>query len=71
MEIDEYKMKLAQRIKEMRIEKGMTLQDLADKLDTNHTHIIRMEKGNQDFRISSLLKVAEALGIEIGKLITL
>ena len=71
MDIEEYKMALAKRIKALRLEKNMTQEELAEKMGTNHTHVVRMEKGSQDFRISSLLKISQALEIELGELVTL
>lgn len=71
MDIEEYKIALAKRIKALRLEKNMTQEELAEKMGTNHTHVVRMEKGNQDLRISSLLKISQAFGIELGELVTL
>lgn len=70
MDIEEYKLALAKRIKTLRLEKNMTQEELADKMGTNHTHVVRMEKGNQDLRISSLLKISQAFGIEIKDLVS-
>lgn len=60
---------IAERIKNRRKEMGMTQEELAQKLGTNHTHVVRMEKGTQDSRITSLLRVAEALEIRVEELI--
>lgn len=66
---EKYLKQLAERIKNRRIEMGLTQKELAEKLGTNHTFVTRMETGLQDNRISTLLKVAEALEIEIEKLV--
>lgn len=71
MEFEEYKKILAERIKALRKERNMSQEEMAEKLGTNHTHVVRMEKGTQDFRLSSLLKIADALEVEIGDLLTL
>lgn len=68
---EKYLKQLAERIKMRRKEMGMTQEELAEKLGTNHTFVARMEKGGQDSRITSLLKVAEALEIGIEELIKL
>jgi transcriptional regulator with XRE-family HTH domain len=70
MEFEEYKKRLAERIKALRKERNMNQEELAEKLGTNHTHVVRMEKGTQDFRLSSLLKIAAAFEIEIGELVS-
>lgn len=67
---EEYKMKLARRIKQLRKSRGMTQEELAEVLGTNHSFIARMEKGFQDSRITSLLVVARALGVTVGELVT-
>ena len=71
MEFEEYKKRLAERIKSLRKERNMSQEEMAEKLGTNHTHVVRMEKGTQDLRLSSLLKIAAALEVEIGELVTL
>lgn len=71
MDIKEYKIALAKRIKTLRLEKNMTQEELAEKMGTNHTHVVRMEKGSQDLRISSLLKISQSFEIELGELVTL
>lgn len=67
---EEYKLRLAKRIQQLRKEKGMTQEELAEVLGTNHTFIARMEKGHQDSRITSLLGIARALNVSIGELVT-
>lgn len=66
---EKYLRQLAERIKMRRKEMGMTQEELAEKLGTNHTFVTRMERGTQDSRITSLLKVADALKIGIEELV--
>ncbi|XOV67580.1 MAG: helix-turn-helix domain-containing protein [Fluviicola sp.] len=66
----EYLQRLATKIKTIRKEKGLTQAQLAEALGTNHTYIVRMERGDQDSRITSLVALANALGIGIGELVS-
>lgn len=67
---EDYLEALAKRIKTLRKQQGMTQSQLAEKLGTNHTYIVRMEKGGQDSQISSLLAIANALDVTITELVT-
>lgn len=56
------------RIKELLKERGMTMSDLASIIGTTQTSISRMlgENGNPTY--DTLMKVAEAFGVEIQEL---
>jgi HTH-type transcriptional regulator / antitoxin HipB len=49
-------------IKELRINEGMTQEELAEKLHTKKSVISRMENHSEDIRLSTLSKVAEIFG---------
>ena len=49
-------------IKEMRLEKGMTQEELAEKMKTKKSVISRMENHSEDVRLSTLQKVANIFG---------
>ena len=49
-------------IKEMRLEQGMTQEQLAEKLETPKSVISRMENHATDVRLSTLEKVANVFG---------
>jgi len=54
------------RIQEARKKKGMTQQQLADKVGTNKAYISRVENDIKDVRISTLQKIVEiGLGGEL------
>ena len=50
--------KIGMMIKEMRLESGMTQEQLAEKLETKKSVISRMENHSEDIRLSTLQKVA-------------
>ncbi len=56
------------RIRQLREEKKLTLQEFADKLEIEYNNVIRIEKGRTNFTIGTLVKIANALEIPISKL---
>lgn len=67
---EEYLLALARHIKRLRLANGLTQKSLAEKLGTNHTAIVRLEKGGHNSQITSLRAVADALNVTIGELVT-
>ena len=63
------KIEIGQRIRGARDAAGLTQADLAEKIGTRPGTISDWERGGVDQRIEGLAKIAEALGIKIGKLI--
>ena len=57
--------KIGVMIKEMRLENGMTQEQLAEKLDTKKSVISRMENHSEDIRLSTLQKVAAVFGKQL------
>jgi DNA-binding XRE family transcriptional regulator len=51
--------KLGVILKELRIQNGMTQEELAEKMHTKKTVISRMENHAEDIRLSTLSKIAE------------
>ena len=57
--------KIGAMIKEMRLENGMTQEQLAEKLNTKKSVISRMENHSEDIRLSTLQKVAAVFGKQL------
>lgn len=57
--------KIGMMIKEMRLENGMTQEQLAEKLETKKSVISRMENHSEDIRLSTLQKVASVFGKQL------
>ena len=57
--------KIGMMIKEMRLESGMTQEQLAEKLETKKSVISRMENHSEDIRLSTLQKVASVFGKQL------
>ena len=60
---------IGRRIFEARDKKGLTQAQLAKKIDLKRTSITNIEKGRQQLLVHMLIKIAEALDVEIGSLI--
>jgi transcriptional regulator with XRE-family HTH domain len=52
---------IGRRINELRQKRGLTQSQLGDKLEVSYIAIQNWERGETDFRISTLLKIAAAL----------
>ena len=57
---------LQNTIKRVRLEKGMTQQELADMTGISRPNIARLETSEKNPTVATLEKVCSALGIEIG-----
>ena len=55
---------LAANIKKYRLERNLTIQELANILDVDYSQIGRMERGIVNPNISIIFDIAEALQIE-------
>lgn len=62
------KIKFGQKVKELRLEKGLSQEAFADLADLDRTYISSIEKGERNVSIIVIEKVATALNIEITKL---
>lgn len=58
--------KIAKHIAVRRMMKGMTQQELANKIGTSKSNISRMESGNQNLSLETLMKVACAFEDELS-----
>ena len=53
------KMKVSQKIAELRARNGLTAKELGDKIEKSETTILNYEAGKIDIPLSSLLGIAE------------
>lgn len=56
------------RVAELRRKRGLTQEQLAAQIDTHVTTIAFIEGGTKFVRLSTLRKLAQALGVEIKEL---
>ena len=64
-----YLEKLGQRIREVRLDRSLSQEELADKSGVHRTYVGMIERGEKNITVLSLLKVSGALGIDISDLL--
>lgn len=62
---------LGEAIKKLREDAGLSQEALADASDLHLTHIGGMERGVRNPSYATLLRLAAALGVRLGRLATL
>jgi putative transcriptional regulator len=60
---------LGQRIRKIRLEKGLTQVELANNTGKDQQHIARIEAGGRNPSYIFLCEVAEGLGISVSELL--
>lgn len=56
------RLRIGQRIADLRKEKNLTQQDIADKTGLQRNHVSRIEQGRYSVGFDTLQAIAEALG---------
>ena len=59
-------MEIGKKIKQLRLEKGMSQQELANKLGYSRERINQIENAKHDIGITSALRVLDVLGYEFS-----
>ena len=59
---------LGSSIKEIRLEKKMTQEDLADKAHINVSYLAKIENGYVNTTVRYLIKLSRALGVKVQDL---
>ena len=62
MNREEERLRIGQRIADLRKQRGMTQQDLADITGNQRNHISRIESGKYSVGFDTLQAIAEAIG---------
>lgn len=65
MKIKAERKKLGARITELRLEKGLTHEQLAEMTGMFVGELVRLEKGRNNIKLTDLIAVANALGVSI------
>ena len=67
--MDDILKRLGQRIREIRIQRGFASQEaFADYCKMHRTFLGHLETGRKDFRLTTVIRVAEALGVTLSDL---
>lgn len=62
---EQERIRIGQRITELRAAKGMTQAALADACGLGRSHIVRIEKGMYNIQLETLALIAGAFGMTI------
>jgi transcriptional regulator with XRE-family HTH domain len=63
--------RLGQRIRDVRVQRGFASQEaFADYLKVHRTFVGHLETGRKDFRLTTLIRIAEALEVPLADLFT-
>jgi len=60
--------KFGENMKKIRLEKGMSQGDICRSVDLDRAYVSNVENGKQNLTISTMEKVAKALGVSIDTL---
>lgn len=60
--------KLGKRIKDLRIEKNLTQESLAEKVGVDRSYMGFLERGEKNPTLKNLVKIAEAFKISLSEL---
>lgn len=55
------------KIKELRIQKGLTLKDLSERTELSISFLSQVERGTTSLAITSLKKIADALNTKMAE----
>ena len=69
MKKEELLVTIGKRIKELREEKNLSLQDLCDLCDFEKPNLVRIEKGRTNPTAWTLYKICEALHIDLKDIV--
>ena len=61
--------RMAKRLKTLRRRRGLTQEALAAKAGLSRTYLARLETARQDPTLSTLVKLAKALGVPVAALV--
>jgi transcriptional regulator with XRE-family HTH domain len=61
--------KIGLKIRELRTTKNLSLVEFSDKLDIEYNNLIRIEKGRTNLTIGTLLKICEALDVNLSSVV--
>ncbi|WP_082505764.1 helix-turn-helix transcriptional regulator [Deinococcus sp. Leaf326] len=65
----EVRQRLGQRIRELRLAKGMNQDEFAAAAGIHRTHPGKLENATTDPQLSTIVKVATALGVNVRELL--
>jgi len=68
-EVEALKLKVGERIRNLRLEMNINQDDFARKANIHRAHVGKLENGEVDPTLGTLYKVAKALKVDVGRLV--
>jgi transcriptional regulator with XRE-family HTH domain len=59
------------KIRKLRNVKNLSLIEFSERLDVEYNNLIRIEKGRANMTINTLLKISNALGVDLSDLVNI
>lgn len=56
------------RIKEIRNKKGLTQEQLSEKMEINPKYLSSIERGNENPTLNTLIKLSKSLEVDLGEI---
>ncbi len=66
--MDDIKRRFGIKVRQMRLEKGLSQESFADRCGLHRTYIGAVERGERNISIENIEKIAKALGVPISSL---
>lgn len=61
--------RFARRLRDTRLESGLSQSELADRAGVSHSEIYRLEAGTREPRLGTVVELARGLGIDTSELV--
>jgi transcriptional regulator with XRE-family HTH domain len=69
LSVIEFRRRLGERIRRLREAKGLSQEAFAERCDLHRTYVGAIERGERNFAIDNLEKIAAALGLSLSDLL--
>jgi transcriptional regulator with XRE-family HTH domain len=63
------RLNFSKNLKKLRLEKGLSQEDLADECGLHRTYVSSVERGERNITVDNMEKLAIALGVDLKELI--
>ena len=67
--MNQLQISIGKKIRELRLEAGLSQEAFAERAQIHRSHMGEIERGEVDIAVSSLMKVAQVLGVKVSKLV--
>lgn len=62
-------MDFGERVRELRLRRGWTQERLAEEAELNAVQVSHIERGANEPKLTTIIRLARALGVKAGKLV--